>query len=406
MKHIKKALCLLAAFIFLLSAASCSDTAAKADSVVMTDIGGVSVREYTTADQTFYAQGKISNAREGTKIMFVWTYTTENQIIDQLEYAARQSSEVIPATLTTNDSFPAGDYKLELFVGNRKEPDATAAFEVKQIAASIEDAHMTSYMDVGGVPEDTITTVESTGTWYVCAILRNTQTDTKVRFVWLDTTGAVIDDYTFDPEGKTDIYVGGTLALSQVAPNGTYQVEIYLDDKTVPETTVSFEVNALDLENNAAINTDYSVYVQTEGGFMINYPTAWTCAPFPDSLAAMFYPEEYVIDGENEVNTVTVYKISEINYTTQRALDDWSSLIEGDHLENYEILKSSIEQVNGRDMALFMYAWSRNGYDLVTSDFLVVNNRDLYILTFVATDEALEDMYHYFEKMVLSFVIL
>lgn len=406
MKHIKKTLCLLAALIFVLSAASCSDTDAKADSVVMTDIGGVSVREYTTADQTFYAQGKISNASEGTKIRFVWTYTTENQIIDQLEYSARQSSEVIPATLTTNDSFPAGDYKLELFVGNRKEPDVTAAFEVKQIAASIEDAHMTSYMDVGGVPEDTITTVESTGTWYVCAILRNTQTDTKVRFVWLDTTGAVIDDYTFDPEGKTDIYVGGTLALSQVAPNGTYQVEIYLDDKTVPETTVSFEVNTLDLENNAAINADYSVYVQTEGGFMINYPTAWTCAPFPDSLAAMFYPEEYVIDGENEVNTVTVYKISEINYTTQRALDDWSSLIEGDHLENYEILKSSIEQVNGRDMALFMYAWSRNGYDLVTSDFLVVNNKDLYILTFFATDEALEDMYHYFEQMVLSFAIL
>ncbi|NCC69785.1 MAG: hypothetical protein EOM14_16635, partial [Clostridia bacterium] len=76
MKHIKRALCLLAALISVLSAASCSDTAAKADSVVMTDIGGVSVREYTIADQTFYAQGKISNASEGTKIRFVWTYTT------------------------------------------------------------------------------------------------------------------------------------------------------------------------------------------------------------------------------------------------------------------------------------------------------------------------------------------
>ena len=57
-------------------------------------------------------------------------------------------------------------------------------------------------------------------------------------------------------------------------------------------------------------------------------------------------------------------------------------------------------------MALFTYAWSRNGYDLVTSDFLIVDGEDLYVISSVATDEVLEDMYLYVEQMVLSFEIL
>jgi len=79
---------------------------------------------------------------------------------------------------------------------------------------------------------------------------------------------------------------------------------------------------------------------------------------------------------------------------------------ENENRENYEPLQSSIEQVNGSDMALFTYAWSRNGYDLVTSDFLIVDGEDLYVISSVATDEVLEDMYLYVEQMVLSFEIL
>lgn len=265
---------------------------------------------------------------------------------------------------------------------------------------------MTSFMDEGGVPADTITTVEPTGTWYVSAILRNTQPDTTVRFVWLDTTGAVIDEYTFDPEGKTDIYVGGTLQLSQVAPDGTYQVEIYLDDRTTPETTVSFDVKAIGAESSAAANEDYSVYTQTEGGFSISYPTAWLDVGIPESLAAGFYPEDYAIEGEDEVNAVIVVKVPDIGYTTQEALDEWVSETEAENNENYVSLDSTIEQVNGRDMAMYGYTWSRNGYNLVTFDFLIVDNNNLYVISFTATDEALNTLYPYVEQMVSSFQIL
>ncbi len=406
MKRIKKTFCLLAAIIFAFSAASCSDTDAKADSVVMTDSSGVIVREYTTNNQTFYAQGKISNALEGTKIRFVWSYTTDDQMIDQFEYSAKQSSEVIPATLTTNGDFPAGDYKLELFVGNRKKPDASVSFEVKQISSYIAFALLTDSIDENGKPGREIDTVEPTGKWFASAYIVDTQPNTIVHFVWLDSNGEKIDENTVDPDGKSYTYIFAVHSLSSAAPGGTYSVEIYIDDRTTPETTVSFEVEDVDRQRNEAENADYSVYVQTKGGFMINYPTAWTCLPFPDSLSAMFYPKEYVIDGEDEFNSVYVYKIDDLGFTTQEALDGWILATENENRENYEPLQSSIEQVNGRDMALFTYAWSRNGYDLVTSDFLIVDGEDLYVISSVATDEVLEDMYHYVEQMVLSFEIL
>lgn len=372
----------------------------------MTNSSGVSVREYTTNDQTFYAQGTINNAREGDKIRFVWSYKTDLQIIDQFEYSAKQSSEVIPATLTTNGSFPAGDYKLEIFVGNRKGPDAAVSFKVKLISAYVAFALLADSIDENGKPGREIDSVKPTGKWYVSAYIVDTQPDTIVRFVWLDNSGEKIDENTVDPDGKSYAYVFAVHRSSEVAPSGSYSVEVYLDDRTTPETTVSFEVEDIDLERNEAENADYSVYVQTEGGFMINYPTAWTCTPSPDSLAVMFYPEEYVIAGENEVNAVSVYKITDLGFTTQEALDGWILATENENRENYESLQNSIEQVNGRDTGLFIYSWSRNGYDLVTSDFLIVDGEDLYIISSVATDEVLEDMYHYAEQMVLSFVIL
>ena len=409
MKHTKKVLCLLAAIVFALSAASCSFTTANVKNAVLTDVNGNQVDFYTTSDKVFYAQAAVANAPEKTMITIVWSYVTENQIIDQTEHYTKESSEVISATLEATSKFPAGDYKVEFFVEDRKDPDATVIFSVTPApSASIEDAHMTSFMDEGGEPADTITTVEPTGTWYVSAILRNTQPDTTVRFVWKDTTGAVIDEYSFDPEGKTDIYISGTLALSQVAPDGTYQVEIYLDDRTAPEATVSFDVKAIDPEAAAAANADYTSFSQEEGKFSIMYPTDWAAVDVPEYLGAKFYPEEYAISSETDVNMVYVVKVPAVGKTIQEVLDIWIAETEDENKENYVSLDSTIEQVNERDMAMFAYSWTRNGYNLYTFDFLVVNGSDLdlYAISFTATEEALNALYPYVEQMVLSFQIL
>ncbi len=407
MKHIKKALCLLAAFIFVLSAASCSDTAAKADSVVMTDIGGVSVREYTTADQTFYAQGKISNASEGTKIRFVWTYTTENQIIDQLEYSARQSSEVIPAALTTNDSFPAGDYKLELFVGNRKEPDVTTAFKVKQLPpARIEDACMTSKIDENGQPQDNISIMNTTGTWYVCAVLQDTNPNTTVRFVWLDTNGKSIGESTVDPQGQSNIIVSGSLPLSRTMPDGDYQVEIYLDDKTEPEMTVSFVVKEESPYDLAAQNADYTLFTKTENGYSIDYPTDWIAYSEPDSSITSFYPMISASSRVNDINRVMVAKISNASGTIDGALGMWVGTVEACHYDDYVMLKVATDTFDGHDVAFFEFTWSGDGYDLHTFDYIIVNGTDFFLITLTSTEADYEMLLPYAIYMMSTLEIL
>lgn len=414
MKHTKKVLCLLAAIIFALSAASCSFTTAKVEEAMMTDTidengaPGSEVTSYEADAAMLYASAKLMNAPDNTQVRIVWTYIDANQVVAEVTIDSGDiASRYIYSNLEPTSELPVGQYKVEFFVEDKKDPDATATFSVIPAPpTSIEDAHMTSYMEAGGEPTDTITSVDPTGTWYVSAILRHTKPDTTVRFIWLDTNGAIIDDYTFDPQGLSDIYIGGTLTLSQVAPDGTYQVEIYLDDNATPETVVSFDVKAINPQTSSAADGDYTLYSQTEGGFSIMYPTDWMDVGIPESLAAGFYPEEYAIDGEDEVNAVIVVKVPDLGYSTQEALDEWIAETEAENNQDYVSLDSTIEQVNGRDMAMYAYSWTRSGYSLYTFDFLVVNGLDLYVISFTSTRDALNTLYPFVEQMVLSFQIL
>lgn len=108
--------------------------------------------------------------------------------------------------------------------------------------AYLEDTHMTSRVDDQGMPADSITSVSSTGTWIVSSILRDTQTDTIVHYVWYDTNGEIIDTYDLDPQGAKDIYIFSTLELASSAPSGQYRVEISISDSSEPATIVEFTV--------------------------------------------------------------------------------------------------------------------------------------------------------------------
>ncbi len=108
--------------------------------------------------------------------------------------------------------------------------------------AYLEDAHMTSRVDDQGMPADSITSVSSTGTWIVSSILRDTQTDTIVHYVWYDTNGEIIDTYDLDPQGAKDIYIFSSLELTSSAPSGQYRVEISISDSSESATVVEFTV--------------------------------------------------------------------------------------------------------------------------------------------------------------------
>lgn len=254
---IKKSILLIAAVMLAVFTVGCSFSfsTAKIEDAIMTNSvdadgkPGEEVVSFPADVQTIYTSALLKNAPDNTQIRIVWTYVTADVLIDEVMLDSGDvSSRYIYSDWSPQMILPEGDYQVEYFIEDREEPDATAKFVV--IAAKdtisgayLEDAHMTSYMDEGGTPVDTIDTVGTTGTWYVSAILRNTQPDTIIYFVWYDKNGNIIDSFSLDPAGATDVYISSSLDLTTVAPEGDYLVEIYVSDAKTPSASVSFTVS-------------------------------------------------------------------------------------------------------------------------------------------------------------------
>lgn len=420
----KRVLLIAVAAILAVSTVGCSFSAstAKIEDAIMTNSvdaegkPGEEVVSFPADAAVLYTSAKLMNAPDNTQIRIEWTYVTGNQPIDSIVLdSGTIASRYIYSNLEPTQALPEGDYQVQYFVDDRKEPDATVKFVVvaaenKTTAtdgAYLEDAHMTSGMDASGMPLDSITSVASTGTWYVSSILRNAMADTKIYYVWYDSQGSIIDKVEFDPQGSTDVYIFGTFELTSIAPEGQYRVELYIDDATLPAASVDFAVSNI-VANNTTPAVELAIYKQTEGGFSVKYPKSWEMSEFKENKLAWFYPNDYVIEGQDEVNAVVVLSVkgSAAGYTIDSALQSWIDETVAENHENYALVDQSVDNVNGRDIASYAYSWTRDNYSLYTMDFLIVDGEDLYVITFTATAEAFDTLYPFVEQMVLSFQIL
>jgi hypothetical protein len=111
--------------------------------------------------------------------------------------------------------------------------------------ANVKEAYMTSGADDQGKPLDQVTSYATDAPKLVVAgVLRNAPEETKVKFVWYFTTGGEqkIYEYTMDNQGKSDIYVFGTLESENPWPTGDYRVDIFVDQRDKPDSSVTFKV--------------------------------------------------------------------------------------------------------------------------------------------------------------------
>ncbi len=358
---------------------------------------------------TWYVTAILRGATDDTIIRYVW-YDIDGTVISDYTFAPQGKTDIyIFGTLPINGEAPAGTYSVDLFIDDSNEPAATVSFSVEETSSAyLEEAHMTSFMDEGGVPADTISVVPSTGTWYVSAVLRNADANTIIRYIWYDTTGSVIDNYTFDPQDETDIYIFGTLPIGGEAPAGTYHVDLFINDAAEPAASVSFEVQDASEPDASTATDELTTYISQDGGYQVDYPSAWVMRELSDSYSIFVYPKEYEIANEDDLNSgiIGVYQGTAYGYTTETALAQWITETEEEGNENYAYIDSGIEEVNGQDMAMFAYSWARSGYALYTFDFLVVEGSDLYVMSFTMTSDAVADMYSYLEQIILSFQLL
>jgi len=272
--------------------------------------------------------------------------------------------------------------------------------------AYLEDTHMTSAVDASGAPVDNISELATTGTWYISSVLRNTQPDTIIHYVWYDTNGSVVDTFDLDPKGATDVYIYSSFALATSAPEGEYRVEIYVNDEAQPAQSVTFTAS------NSVVYTpdagaESMLYSQKEGGFSFRYPASWTLMEYPDDLAAWLYSNDYTVDGENDLNSVYVFanKGSASSYTIDTLLKAWVDKTEADAVENYAYIAQSVDNLGGKDIASYSYSWTRGVYKLYTVDALVLDGADFYVMTFTSTQEAYDALYPSFEQLAISFEV-
>jgi hypothetical protein len=125
-----------AAFLILtLGACNFSASTANISSAKMaTDKDGKNPTKAFSPDEPFYCIVELSNAPDDTKVRAVWTAVKAegadpNTKIDEAK--ATSGSGQLQFYLSNDGSWPTGDYKVDLYLNDDKEPSKTLTFEVQ-----------------------------------------------------------------------------------------------------------------------------------------------------------------------------------------------------------------------------------------------------------------------------------
>lgn len=248
-----KVFCLFAALALTVTATGCGKTITSAhirnaittDQVDSEGNFGTAITSFGPGTTVVYAVAELHNAPENTSIRVVWRYNTLNQVIYETRFdSGNLTNDYLYASLSAGEPFAAGEYQVLFYVEERSEPDVTAHFRIVETAtdtinntsvlpdtsgAYLENVQLTSGYSETGAPLDRLNRVGTTGTWMVSAMLRNTQPNTLLYIGWFTPEQEVLDAFTLDPEGATDVYIGSSLELFEPMPEGTYYV-VFLDE--------------------------------------------------------------------------------------------------------------------------------------------------------------------------------
>ena len=107
--------------------------------------------------------------------------------------------------------------------------------------ANVSNAVMTTGVDDSSMPIDNVTEFPVNTDVYVAAELHNAPDDTNITFIWYF-EGQEVDSVTINNGKVSDAPLWGILPADLVNKVGKYAVEIYIDDRTDPDTSTEFVV--------------------------------------------------------------------------------------------------------------------------------------------------------------------
>jgi hypothetical protein len=126
--------CTALAFLFLTACSFSASSANISSAKMATDKNGKNPTKTFSPDQPFYCIVELSNAPDDTKVRAVWTAVKvegadANTKIDEAN--ATSGSGQLQFNLSNQSSWPTGDYKVDLYLNDAKEPTKTLEFQVQ-----------------------------------------------------------------------------------------------------------------------------------------------------------------------------------------------------------------------------------------------------------------------------------
>jgi len=94
---------------------------------------GEETDSFVPGDRTVHCVATLKEAKSGTKLKFSWWIVdadgTQNQKLKEIDYTTKALENVVNGHLTLPQNWPAGKYKVEVYVNG--ELDRTALYTVK-----------------------------------------------------------------------------------------------------------------------------------------------------------------------------------------------------------------------------------------------------------------------------------
>jgi hypothetical protein len=94
---------------------------------------GAESETFEPGDRTVHCVTKLKAAKSGTQMRFVWWIVdadnTQNQKIKEIEYRTRALENIVHGHLTVPQDWPAGKYKVQVYVNG--DLDKTAFYTVR-----------------------------------------------------------------------------------------------------------------------------------------------------------------------------------------------------------------------------------------------------------------------------------
>jgi hypothetical protein len=115
-------------------AAEGTSTATMSDVKMAADEDGKHPAEVFSPNDTFYCVGYLKNAPEDTKVTAVWLASDVEGVKPDTkikQYSAEGGSGLFHFDLSPTDSWPTGEYGVELYLNDAKKPTKALSFEVR-----------------------------------------------------------------------------------------------------------------------------------------------------------------------------------------------------------------------------------------------------------------------------------